>query len=45
VFLTQSPDQRLTAPFRQMIAAGMLPGFLEIYIARDLGVKLSPRPI
>jgi hypothetical protein len=28
-------------PFEQMVRAGLLPGFLEIYIERDLRLKLS----
>jgi hypothetical protein len=43
VFLTETPDLRLTEPFRQMAAAGMLPGFVELYIERDCGVTLSRR--
>jgi hypothetical protein len=35
VLLTENNDQRFTEPFRQMIKAGLLPGFLEIYIERD----------
>jgi hypothetical protein len=36
VFLTESNDQRFTEPFKQMINSGLLPGFLAIYIERDL---------
>jgi hypothetical protein len=43
VLLTESNDQRFTEPFRQMIKAGLLPGFLEIYIERDLGIALRRR--
>ena len=43
VFLTENNDQRLTEPFKQMIKAGLLPGFLEIYIERDLHAALSRR--
>src|SRR5215469_13864919 len=43
VFLTENNDQRLTEPFKQMIQAGLLPGFLEIYIERDLHAALSRR--
>jgi hypothetical protein len=41
VFLTERNDPRFTEPFKRMVAAGLLPGFIEIYIARDLGVKLD----
>jgi len=40
VFLTESNDQRFTEPFKQMIKMGLLPGFLEIYIERDLHRQL-----
>jgi hypothetical protein len=43
VLLTENNDQRFTEPFRQMIKAGLLPGFLEIYIERDLRTALSRR--
>jgi hypothetical protein len=41
VLLTGSPDPRYCVPFEQMARAGFLPGFLEIYIERDLKLKLS----
>jgi hypothetical protein len=41
--LTEAEDRRFMAPFEKMIRDGLLPGFLEIYIDRDLGVKLSRR--
>jgi hypothetical protein len=43
VMLTEREDSRLIQPFVAMAAAGLLPGFLEIYIARDLGVDLRRR--
>jgi hypothetical protein len=43
VLLTESEDRRFMAPFEEMIRNGLLPGFLEIYIHRDLGVNLSRR--
>lgn len=43
VLLTESEDRRFMAPFEKMIRDDLLPGFLEIYIDRDLGVKLSRR--
>jgi hypothetical protein len=39
--LTDSPDPRYCEPFEQMVRAGLLPGFIEIYIERDLKLKLS----
>jgi hypothetical protein len=41
VLLTGSPDPRYCVPFEQMVRAGFLPGFLEVYIERDLKLKLS----
>jgi len=41
VLLTDVPDPRYIAPFEQMVRAGLLPGFIEIYIERDLKLKLS----
>jgi hypothetical protein len=41
VLLTDAPDARYCEPFEQMARAGLLPGFLEIYIERDLKLKLS----
>jgi hypothetical protein len=41
VFLTKAPDQRYCEPFEQMVRAGLLPGFIEIYIERDLKLRLS----
>jgi hypothetical protein len=43
VFLTENKDRRFTRPFQQMIKAALLPGFLEIYIERDLGATLRRR--
>jgi hypothetical protein len=40
VLLTAAEDRRYHRPFEEMVAAGWLPGFIEIYIARDLGVEL-----
>jgi hypothetical protein len=40
VLLTNSPDPRYCEPFEQMVRAGLLPGFIEIYIERDLKMKL-----
>ena len=40
VILTENNDQRFTEPFKQMIKTGLLPGFLEIYIERDLHRQL-----
>lgn len=41
VLLTPAEDRRYHRPFEDMVAAGWLPGFIEIYIAKDLGVELS----
>jgi len=41
VFLTENYDQRFHRSFEEMVKAGWLPGFLEIYIEKDLHVKLS----
>jgi hypothetical protein len=41
VHLTDAPDPRYWEPFEQMARAGLLPGFLEIYIEHDLKLKLS----
>ena len=40
VLLTENNDQRFTEPFKQMIKTGLLPGFLEVYIERDLHRQL-----
>jgi hypothetical protein len=40
VVLTDAPDPRYAAEFERQSAAGGVPGFLEIYLARDLGVKV-----
>jgi hypothetical protein len=41
VLLTPDEDRRYHRPFEEMLAAGWLPGFIEIYIAKDMGVQLS----
>jgi hypothetical protein len=41
VHLTGAPDARYCEPFEQMVRTGLLPGFLEIYIERDLKLGLS----
>ena len=41
VLLTNASDQHYCEPFEQMVRAGLLPGFLEIYIERDLKLRLS----
>lgn len=43
VVLSDAPDPRYAEAFEKQIAAGGLPGFLEIYLARDLGVTLRRR--
>jgi hypothetical protein len=39
--LTHAPDARYIEPFEQMVRSGLLPGFIEIYIERDLKLKLG----
>ena len=41
VLLTNVPDPRYHEPFEQMVHTGWLPGFIEIYIKRDLKLTLS----
>jgi hypothetical protein len=41
VLLTKAPDPRYCEPFEQMVRTGLLPGFIEIYIERDLKLRLS----
>ena len=43
VVLTEAEDPRFKRPFEQMVAAGLLPGFIEEYIKRDMGVALQRR--
>ncbi len=43
VLLTEREDPRFHAPFQAMADAGLLPGFVEIYITRDLAVPLTRR--
>jgi hypothetical protein len=43
VLLTEHNDERYTEPFKRMAKEGLLPGFLEIYIQRDLSAALSRR--
>jgi len=41
VLLTNAPDARYLEPFEEMIRTGLLPGFIEIYIRRDLKLTLD----
>lgn len=43
VVLTEREDDRFKRPFEQMIAAGYLPGFVEEYMRRDMGVRIERR--
>jgi hypothetical protein len=43
VFLTDIKDNRYTQPFEDMATASLLPGYLEIYIEKDLNVELIRR--
>lgn len=40
VFITESQDERYTRPLVETAATGFLPGYLEIYIRKDLNVVL-----
>lgn len=41
VLLTRRHEPAYEEPFRQLVQAGLLPGFIEIYIECDLGVTLK----
>jgi len=41
VFLTPTRDQRYIEPFSKAEIADFLPGYLEIYIEKDLNVELA----
>jgi hypothetical protein len=41
VLLTGEPDARYLEPFQKMADAGLLPGFIEVYIEKDLQTRLS----
>jgi hypothetical protein len=41
VLLTSTRDPRYQDPFEQMVRAGLLPGFIEIYIKNDLQMQLT----
>jgi hypothetical protein len=41
VVLTEKRDERFMQPFREKVKSGLLPGFIEIYIERELGRKLT----
>ena len=43
VILTGNKHDRYIQPFKGMVAAGLLPGYLEIYLRRDLNVELTLR--
>ena len=43
VFLTDGKNERYTRPIEEMAAAGFLPGYLEIYVEKDLNVQLTRR--
>jgi hypothetical protein len=45
VFLTDVKDKRYIQPFEDMATAGLLPGYLEIYIEKDLNVELIRRQL
>ena len=39
--MTSGHDARYIEPFEHMVRAGLLPGFIEIYIQKDINVWLS----
>jgi hypothetical protein len=41
VLLTPASDPRYHEPFERMVREGWLPGFIEIYIGKDLGRQLA----
>ena len=43
VILTEAEDVRYKQPFEKMVVAGLLPGFIEEYIKRDMGVQVQRR--
>ena len=43
VFLTDIKDDRYAQPFEDMTTAGILPGYLEIYIKKEINVELIRR--
>ena len=45
VFLTDSQDERYTEPFEDIAKTGLLAGYLEIYIQKDLNIELVRREL
>ena len=43
VVMTEREDDRYKRPFEEMVAAGYLPGFVEEYLRRDMGVRIERR--
>jgi hypothetical protein len=43
VVLTEREDDRFKKPFEKMVAAGYLPGFVEEYMRRDMGMRIERR--
>ncbi len=43
VVMTEREDDRFKRPFEEMIAAGYLPGFVEEYMRRDMGLRVERR--
>jgi hypothetical protein len=41
VVMTEREDDRYRRPFKEMVAAGYLPGFIEVYLRRDMGVRIE----
>ena len=43
VVMTEREDDRFKRPFEKMVAAGLLPGFVEEYMRRDMGLQIERR--
>jgi hypothetical protein len=43
VVLTVHENDGFKRPFEEMVAAGYLPGFVEEYMRRDMGVRIERR--
>ncbi len=41
VVMTEREDDRYKRPFEKMVAAGYLPGFVEEYLRRNMGVRIE----
>lgn len=43
VVMTEREDDRYKRPFEKMVVAGYLPGFVEEYLRRNMGVRIERR--